>query len=331
MSNRPLLQQKIDYFERYIEANYWSLPSLEVLADELKYRNGNTYPRYGALDVRASRRIEQLRRLHNLLKELFRNAIFNDWFKRKGEPGVVISDAVTTGRGPLDESDFDELLLEHRITPHFIGSDLGTVIVGQENWNAEELLEQLAVRNNKSIKIYSQEMMLAYLACGKDPFDDDEVLKYFGREHPALQFLMNIGFNWPSSFAGPSSYPLPEINWPKQGMLSYLNYKVGRAGPVETKRRKILSTIYETEVLPNLNSRTYMEQWGRARSDVRLQKLANCIAAFTRNAKRNDPEKFEISIKHWESDLEWLKLTFYAGRYQFYWPSTFVGDEYRKV
>lgn len=330
MANRPFQSEKIDFFEAYERNNSYSPDALQQLLNELKYRKTGTYPRYGALKARVENRLASLKEIHTLLAGNFQSQVFTRWFLGAGEKHAIFDSTVTTGSIPLPESDFDALLMKHQITPCYMGTDLDILIVGRVDWNAEELMQQIDLRINKQLKVYSQEMVLAYLGCGKDPFGNREILEYFGFGHPALEFLTNLGFDWPFTHAIPGVQPLPEVNWPKQGLLSYIGYAVGKNGKPLQKRRQLLREVFEAEELPKVNSQRYMDQWGETRSGTRLYKLAHSLAAFARNAKRKYPEGLALAIKHWESDLKWLEDNFYTGRFRFSWPSTFVGHEYRK-
>ena len=62
---------------------------------------------------------------------------------------------------------------------------------------------------------------------------------------------------------------------------------------------------------------------GRPRSSVRLKKMAESIATFCRNGKRR-ARSMELAVVEWEQDLEWLRVTYYVGRFRFEWPSTEV-------
>lgn len=129
-------------------------------------------------------------------------------------------------------------------------------------------------------------------------------------------------FNWPTTEATDSiNHIAPNIIWHPQGVLSYLGYKVGENGASESSRRSILTSVFCNN-LPNLVSQDYMLTWGEPKSVTRLKKMANSIAAFTRNAKRNNPLGFGVAINEWETDLMFLKNTYYIGKYDnaFIWP-----------
>ena len=166
-------------------------------------------------------------------------------------------------------------------------------------------------------------MFLAYLACGKDPLDcDGKLLNYFSNDHPGLTFLRGIGFPWPTTAAFPGLYDLPEPNWPQEGMLSHMGYRVGRNGEPTSRRREILSKVFEQDPLPNVDSAGYVKEWGSARSRTRLEKLADTLASLARNDKRRKSISYLEAIRHREEDLVWLKKRYYTGQFRFQWPST---------
>jgi hypothetical protein len=104
-------------------------------------------------------------------------------------------------------------------------------------------------------------------------------------------------------------------------MLSYLDYRVGRNGEVGSMRHGILGRVFEGP-LPPVFPPDYMSSWGAPKSAARLRKLAESIAAFTRNAKRRRDFKMDDAIADWESDLSFLYEHYYLGRFSFAWPLT---------
>ncbi len=126
-------------------------------------------------------------------------------------------------------------------------------------------------------------------------------------------------FEWPTTDAQPGLGPF-SIDPPEKGMLSCLGYKVGKNGKTRGVRRHILLEVFGGE-LPPVNSRSYVEEWCRPNSAGRLQKLAEAIAAFARNAKRRNDNSMRHAIRHWEYDLNFLYQELYVNRFQFAWPS----------
>ena len=135
-------------------------------------------------------------------------------------------------------------------------------------------------------------------------------------------------FIWPSTEIKPTRWVgLTDVGFsdsPDKSPLSELGYKVGKSGIKKSaKRRKILDHVFLSEKLPFVQSRDYMMQWGAAKSPKRLKKIANFLAATTRNWKRQS-SNYELAISHRIDDLVYLKMTYYDGKFDgsFSWPST---------
>jgi hypothetical protein len=130
-------------------------------------------------------------------------------------------------------------------------------------------------------------------------------------------------FRFPTSDApgGDGSLSQQAVFKHPTGLLGYLGYQVGLTGLVRESRKEILDRVYQ-DALPLVNSPQYMSEWGTPYSGPRLHKMADSVATFCRNAKRNDPDRLAIAIDDWEEDLAYLKRSYYDGRYDFYWPST---------
>ena len=128
-------------------------------------------------------------------------------------------------------------------------------------------------------------------------------------------------FLWPETAVLPSSEALERDQfWYSRGLLSFMGYRVGQQGISPTDRHDILDYVYSKQI-PRVNSAEYMNSWGDPRTRPRLQKLAESLAAFTRNAKRVVFADMTEAIWDWENDLEYLKTTYYEGRYDFTWPA----------
>jgi len=64
------------------------------------------------------------------------------------------------------------------------------------------------------------------------------------------------------------------------------------------------------------------KEWGEPQTAQRLQKMANTLAALTRNAKRHDLRSYATAIDDWEGDLAFLHERYYVHLFQFGWPAT---------
>jgi hypothetical protein len=116
-----------------------------------------------------------------------------------------------------------------------------------------------------------------------------------------------------------SSEGLDTEEWPDEGVLQHMGYKVGKEAEEAGVRRKVLRRIIE-EPLPNVNHREYMQQWGQPGSELRLRKLAGVIAAQSRNCEGR--KGYELAVAHWRADLSHIRSRYYSGTYDFPWPPT---------
>jgi hypothetical protein len=126
-------------------------------------------------------------------------------------------------------------------------------------------------------------------------------------------------FDWPTTDAPASKFGFEADNFLYQdGLLSYVGYYVGANAPNQQTRTDILDCVFHNQI-PRVKSPEHMLEWGTPGSPERLRKMANCLAAFTRNMKRNGAADYGIAIEHWKSDLDYLYRTYYVGRFHFAW------------
>ena len=110
-----------------------------------------------------------------------------------------------------------------------------------------------------------------------------------------------------------------DLNSYSESALAASGYKVGKSSDLsEGKRRELLSDIFEYE-LDSALIETHGEVVGSPWSGKRLSYMASMIAYNVRMRKLNDPVKYAVAISDWESDLCFLKTTYYDGGY---WPTT---------
>ena len=126
---------------------------------------------------------------------------------------------------------------------------------------------------------------------------------------------------FPTTVAPKGTGKLPAPDWPKVSPLKLMGYTVGRSGESVFRREDILRRAFLGPI-PNTFDSEYMAEWGQPRTTERLLKMANGIATFCRNQKREDEVKMAQAIRDWEHDLAWLKRTFYDGQFRFAWPAT---------
>ncbi len=109
-------------------------------------------------------------------------------------------------------------------------------------------------------------------------------------------------FKWPSTEAEPGRRSKIDVeDWFQEGVLSYMGYQVGSTNGVASNlRRRILEQIFEGS-LPPIFPPSYLNQWGEPKSAARLQKMAEAIAAFSRNAKRRRSGSLWGAIRDWRA------------------------------
>lgn len=128
-------------------------------------------------------------------------------------------------------------------------------------------------------------------------------------------------FRWPTTAVigdSASALRLAHFDY-EEGLLKFMGYAVGQLGAYRTRRRQVLDYVFN-EKIPKVQSYDYMAEWGDPSSAKRLQKLANSLATFARNAKRRRTSDMEHAIAEWEEDLSYLKNTYFDGLFSFDWP-----------
>jgi hypothetical protein len=99
--------------------------------------------------------------------------------------------------------------------------------------------------------------------------------------------------------------------WPSSGVLSEMDYHVGKNGLAPADRRRILQKVLEAElVATSPETEDYVREWGAPRSVERRRKIARCIAGFAAGARRKTAADMSAAIADWESDLDWFTTTF---------------------
>jgi len=90
-------------------------------------------------------------------------------------------------------------------------------------------------------------------------------------------------FPWPTADATPSkggSATQPDFEH-KQGVLGFMGYKVGLTGAPKGQRRALLDDAF-LDVIPSINSRDYIAEWGKPKAATRLKKIASSLAEFAK-------------------------------------------------
>jgi len=198
------------------------------------------------------------------------------------------------------------------------------LILGRERFSDKSVRRLLQRREGKRLRICSQEMLLAWSMTGVDPNERPQTVETFIEGHPALELVKEtLEDKWPGTG------PIPargggdaEFDGPEKSPLARLGYSVGKTGADQSRRRDALEKTFaaEKQDFPGTYPPGYLGKWGAAKTGSRLQQIAQHIASNFRTSRRKDDD-FDTAIRHWESDLQWLKENFYHPlSYGFRWP-----------
>ncbi len=228
---------------------------------------------------------------------------------------------VTIGEGPYDEYEFNDYLRRLSIQPY--KGDSAWIIVGREGWTEEQIDELIEHSDLDEIRVFSQELFVAGILTTHDPFSlPIEMLKKFAEGHPALEYLMDSGFEWPEinpeEDYGDPSFHMGFAGGVDESPLTAIGYHVGvTRGLDEKDRRKLLEMAFKQKI-PAVGDEAYMKEWGRPNHSKRLWRIAHHIKREAE--KRKSIFSMRHACRHWKSDSEWLKNQFYTNRMRFQWP-----------
>jgi hypothetical protein len=137
-----------------------------------------------------------------------------------------------------------------------------------------------------------------------------------GRVDPAEMF------DWPSTDAAPGTGGIETKDWQEIGFLKFMGYTVDNTEGIPPRvRERILSEIF-TGPIPPVFSNKYLDECGEPSTAFRLKKMAETIAALTRNARRRRDQNMDAAIRNWEKDLDFLYWKYYVEKFQFDWPNS---------
>ncbi|MEN3941779.1 hypothetical protein WJU23_10835 [Prosthecobacter sp. SYSU 5D2] len=224
------------------------------------------------------------------------------------------------GNSPFTEGQMDKIFTEAGCDRSPDGRSARIVVVGVEGFSTAYL--DGLIRGKDTPKIWTQELALAALATGDDPLVTCPltVLRELGKVHPAITYLMQLGFEWPVLPAEQESDVLIIGSFSaEQSPLTIMGYHVGEEYPRGLARRSRLAKIYSNRLAFSADyPADRKREWGSPCTPQRLKEIALQIC---RNIGRNQGRKgLRLACLHWEQDLAWLKSKFYTGKADFVWP-----------
>jgi len=187
------------------------------------------------------------------------------------------------------------------------------------NLKGRELIEMFDEKSDDLNLIcdVAYEVLFRKYVCKEDKVRVIERLISFCKQQPDFPFPTTDIVQTRRDIRGKLGNP----DWSDVGLLKHSGYEVGETyGKPEAERRRILNYLFLKDDLEDVDDKSYVAEWGEKKTFSRLKKMAECIAAFTRNAKHNSYDYIE-AIHDWESDLSYLKVTFYDGWHNFPWPN----------
>jgi hypothetical protein len=194
--------------------------------------------------------------------------------------------------------------------------------LAEEHYQDKGLLERiyLTLSDRKNENAFDAAMHVGRLLQSLKDAADSEKSGYQHALKQARRQRRDDGyFEWPTTDAPASKFGFNGDNFNyTEGLLSYVGYSAGANAPNQETRTDVLDCVFHNQI-PRVISPEHMLEWGAPKSPERLRKMANCLATFTRNAKRRRTADYGIAIEHWESDLEYLRRTYYVGRFHFAW------------
>jgi hypothetical protein len=269
---------------------------------------------------------DRLRHTVKALGELLlHDSPFLDWVLARASVasiGMKVRDRMgCTGTGPYQPKPFNALLERLGISPDPMPDPhVSHVLVGREGWSKDLLDLQVDQRRGSTLRVYSQEMLLAALVTGRDPLEEggEDLLDAFKSANGALQYLAAEGLFWPGAQVQKEIGPvIGEVDGVEDSPLHAMGYSVEPASPATvSQRREMLRLAFETDQLPWVHSQ---ESWGRPGMPKRLWRIANHLATLIW-FQGSGPGKAMVRA-HWAADLAWLHETIYhKQQFKFVWP-----------
>ncbi|KIC46623.1 hypothetical protein RA28_02235 [Ruegeria sp. ANG-S4] len=187
----------------------------------------------------------------------------------------------------------------------------------------DALAELLRDRNEVDTAQYHNEIRATFSIFYKKI---EAILPGEGREQLWEFALPDLHLSPPQSKPKQSTWEWPVINLaPPKGSglnggtfrdfsaLKMFDYTAGKTnGWPKSKRERFLNDFLRLE-LPEAVTQLFGNEYGSPMSTTRLRKIANLIASNCQLRIRNDAVRYRYAISDWESDLQFLKRTFYEG------------------
>lgn len=219
-----------------------------------------------------------------------------------------------TGSGPWTRDEFTSFLSRQGIAVETEVSGTEIAIIGRDEWTSKSVAKIIHIHAFDVVRFYSQEMMVAWLSCAADPFDDPGILGAFREGHPALEWIAGLNnFGWPEGISAGSAaergYNVVSGDWTR--LLSELGYLTSpKSAEPESLRRQRLSAFVHQGGPPKVRRNTILGFYSTRTQVMRLHTLAKALAAQITLVQPVSRDGVSI-LDAWQSDLDWLHDNYY--------------------
>lgn len=253
----------------------------------------------------------------------------DQWLETHVRRGSATSPPVkimVAGSGPLGSEECGSILNQFGISVDDNEPSLDHLVVGRNGWNEDDLLAIGQTRETGRLWVYSQEMLLAWLSCGQDPFLDRGILDAFLPGHKGLEWFNHLPKGeWTQGVLTPRS-GRAQGDMPRNpsGLLTEIEYRVGMTRGV----RKDIRRGYFDEFMSGTRHSSLGRvgdalEFGPPKSGTRLECLEKRIAHQIfekRRAMEETGQDNSVALRDWQEDLDWLYEKYYRpSGFRFKW------------
>jgi hypothetical protein len=208
--------------------------------------------------------------------------------------------------------------------------DAEILIIGNDDCDKGNLYEVIAaaLENRIPLKIYSQELFVAWMITGQDPlieWHSSELLKAV-ENHGGMNMVLEYDdLEWPNEISFSDNSAVFEIDaseWSGESLLHKYGYNVKDGTLSEKQRQSYLEDFYHGQLSKYATASSDIKKWGAPSSAQRLYALAQFLTWLIKFQGKSKPR----AADKWMGDLTWLKTTFYNSRMKFAWPKILVGE-----
>ncbi len=270
------------------------------------------------------------------------SVILRDHFFDHRPPVSFPFELLLIGEDPFTKADLESFFEHHNISISEMLLPTTVIVMGREGWDKGQVNSLIEASAGRSLRVYSQELLLSILAGLPDPFEQPMPerrahLPAYRSGHPGLEFVSKGWLGWVMAVV-PLSGPQCSFNPGTRGRLQEgkyedraeesplhaMGYHVGKSGLTQDDRQKLLGNCF-SGIIPWVQNAAYMEEWGNPGSPERLRRIALQLTTNLENTRnRSDWQRYGDAIEDWQEDLLWLKASFYRGNLRFSWPSALV-------